>query len=176
MLFYKFCWTTIIIQCDVLNPNTLFHFRTLANYLIWNVASTFSTVVSPDYGSIYHVFLEAIYGNYKRKERWRECVASTSKALSMGVGKLFIEEKFDDHKIKKVWLIIPQNFVFHTFSLIFHFFSFSFSHFRLLFLLVFSHFPLLFLLIFSSHSHFPFFSLGCKNCRRYPSTNDKRFW
>lgn len=81
---------------------------TLANYLIWNVASTFSTVVSPDYGSIYHVFLEAIYGNYKRKERWRECVASTSKALSMGVGKLFIEEKFDDHKIKKAAKIVED--------------------------------------------------------------------
>ena len=109
MLFYKFCQTTIIMQCDVLNSNALFLFRTLANYLIWNVASQFSTVLSPDYDAIYHVFLEALYGNYKRKERWRECVASTSKALSMAVGKLFIEEKFDDHNIKKVWIIIPHN-------------------------------------------------------------------
>jgi predicted metalloendopeptidase len=43
-----------------------------------------------------------MYGERKRKERWRECVSSTSAALSMAVGKLFVEENFDEHSKKRV--------------------------------------------------------------------------
>ena len=73
-----------------------------ANFLMWNIAYYFTGDISPDYETVRHRFVVAMYGKRQRKERWRECVSSTSKALSMAVGKLFVEENFDENSKKRV--------------------------------------------------------------------------
>ena len=75
--------------------------RVKANFLIWNIAYRFTGDISPDYENVRHRFVVAMYGKQQRKSRWRECVSSTSAAVSMAVGKLFVEEHFDENsKIK----------------------------------------------------------------------------
>ncbi len=69
---------------------------------MWNVAYHFTGDISPEYETVRHNFVVAMYGKRKRKARWRECVSSTSAALSMAVGKLFVEENFDEHSKNRV--------------------------------------------------------------------------
>lgn len=75
-----------------------------SNFLIWNAIFSFTGVIGPDYENVRHQFIVAMYGNQKRKERWRECVSSTSAALPMALGKLFVKEKFDENSQKAVSL------------------------------------------------------------------------
>ena len=77
-------------------------FRIKANFLMWNIAYQFTGDLSPDYETVRHRFVVAMYGNQQRRARWRECVSSVSSALSMAVGKLFVEETFDENSKKKV--------------------------------------------------------------------------
>ncbi|XP_046850701.1 endothelin-converting enzyme 1-like [Xenia sp. Carnegie-2017] len=77
-----------------------------SNFLIWNAIFSFTGVIGPDYENVRHQFIVAMYGNQKRKERWRECVSSTSAALPMALGKLFVKEKFDENSQKAADRII----------------------------------------------------------------------
>lgn len=66
------------------------------------MAYQFTGDISADYETVRHRFVVAMYGNQQRKARWRECVTSVSSALSMAVGKLFVEETFDENSKKRV--------------------------------------------------------------------------
>ncbi|XP_028418606.1 neprilysin-4-like [Dendronephthya gigantea] len=79
-----------------------------ANFLMWNIAYHFSGDISSDYEIVRHRFVVAMYGNQQRKARWRECVSSTSAALSMALGKLFVEEHFDMHSKNRAEKIIED--------------------------------------------------------------------
>lgn len=76
--------------------------RVKANFLVWNILYQFTGDISADYEKVRHRFVIAMYGKQQRKTRWRECVSSTSAALSMAVGKLFVEEAFDERSKNKV--------------------------------------------------------------------------
>ncbi|CAB3992501.1 endothelin-converting enzyme homolog [Paramuricea clavata] len=79
-----------------------------ANFLMWNIAYQFTGDISADYETVRHRFVVAMYGDRQRKARWRECVSSTSAALSMAVGKLFVEETFDEHSKMRAEKIIED--------------------------------------------------------------------
>jgi predicted metalloendopeptidase len=82
---------------------------------MWNIAYQFTGDISPDYETVRHRFVVAMYGDRQRKARWRECVSSTSAALSMAVGKLFVEETFDeDSKMRVSSTKLRTNFYLKT--------------------------------------------------------------
>lgn len=75
---------------------------TLANYLVLNIGIRFTDDLTQKLAASHHRFVVAMYGEQKRKERWRECVSSTNHALSMAAGRLFVEEKFNEDSKRQV--------------------------------------------------------------------------
>ncbi|XP_064611411.1 neprilysin-like isoform X2 [Liolophura sinensis] len=70
--------------------------RTLANYLIWRIMMNRVNNLPEKYRSVKKEYNKVIFGSKAERARWRDCVTFVNDNMGNAVGRLFIEEHFDE--------------------------------------------------------------------------------
>ena len=80
----------------------MFHYRTLANYIVWHIVHGFQFVLPQSFNLAKLKFDSAMYGVHGGTPRWRSCIERLSGTMMYAVGSLFVDEHFSSNDKKKV--------------------------------------------------------------------------
>ena len=82
------------------NIKGIYSFRTIANYLMWQVARSSSYFLTEKLRKRQQQYSTALYGTEEQEPRWKECVDIASEYFSISVGALYVRKHFQkDSKI-----------------------------------------------------------------------------
>ncbi|KAK3599129.1 hypothetical protein CHS0354_016391 [Potamilus streckersoni] len=70
--------------------------RTIANYLVWRMMQTMNFNLPKRFKDLSIDYDEVVYGTSTPRARWRDCAGYVNGQMGMAVGRLFIEETFDE--------------------------------------------------------------------------------
>lgn len=70
--------------------------RTLANYIIWHMIMNRINNLSQKYLDLRREFNKAMLGTEQERARWRGCVNYVNSNLGMAVGRMFVQEHFEE--------------------------------------------------------------------------------
>ncbi|XP_064642722.1 membrane metallo-endopeptidase-like 1 isoform X4 [Lineus longissimus] len=70
--------------------------RTLATYLVWRITQYRVSNLPLKYRELTNQYNKVIFGSGVERPRWRTCVSYVQDRLGWSVGRLFVEEYFDD--------------------------------------------------------------------------------
>ncbi|KAK7093251.1 neprilysin-1-like [Littorina saxatilis] len=71
--------------------------RTLVNYLIWRIMMNRIVNLPRKYRDLKKDYFKTVYGSESERSRWRECVSYVNDHMGNAVGRLFVEEHFDEN-------------------------------------------------------------------------------
>ncbi|KAL5013750.1 hypothetical protein ScPMuIL_008020 [Solemya velum] len=74
--------------------------RTLANYLIWRIMMNRVTNLPEQYRDLRKEYHKTIYGSPTERARWRDCVSYVNENMGNAVGRMFVEEHFNEEAKK----------------------------------------------------------------------------
>ncbi|CAG0913113.1 unnamed protein product [Notodromas monacha] len=80
----------------------------LSNYLMWQVASAMTRVLSQDFRQARKVLAKALLGETESEERWRECVGDTDGTMGFATGAMFVRRAFDESAREKAENMIER--------------------------------------------------------------------
>ncbi|OWF36277.1 neprilysin-like [Mizuhopecten yessoensis] len=70
--------------------------RTLANYLIWRIMMNRMMNLPAKYRDLRKEYHRQIYGSEVERSRWRDCVSYVNDNMGNAVGRLFVQQHFDE--------------------------------------------------------------------------------
>lgn len=70
--------------------------RTLVNYMIWRIMMNRIPNLPREYRAIKNEYSKKMFGSETERARWKECVEYVKENLGNPVGRMFIEENFDE--------------------------------------------------------------------------------
>ncbi|KAL3862327.1 hypothetical protein ACJMK2_008304 [Sinanodonta woodiana] len=70
--------------------------RTIANYLVWTIMQSMTFNLPKRFRDLLTDYNEVVYGMSTPRARWRHCAGYVNGQMGMAVGRLFIEETFDE--------------------------------------------------------------------------------
>jgi len=88
--------------------SSLFVFRVLNNYLVWQTVRTLSSTLSRAFRDAYKGLRKAMLGSEGGEEPWRACVADTNGVLGFATGAMFVRDShFRKMSKQRVSLLLP---------------------------------------------------------------------
>lgn len=70
--------------------------RTLTNYLVWRIMMNRITNLPEMYRNVQKEYQKTMYGSEQELSRWRDCVSYVIENIGNAVGRMFVEEHFDE--------------------------------------------------------------------------------
>ncbi|XP_063409498.1 neprilysin-4-like [Mytilus trossulus] len=70
--------------------------RTLTNYLIWRIMMYRITNLPAMYRNVQKEYQKTMYGSEQELSRWRDCVSYVNDNIGNAVGRMFVDEYFDE--------------------------------------------------------------------------------
>ncbi|KAK2148688.1 hypothetical protein LSH36_487g03042 [Paralvinella palmiformis] len=70
--------------------------RTVGNYMLWRIVMNRVSNMPQKYLDVRREFSKALYGTSSDRARWRICVNYVNDNFGMAVGRMFVQERFDE--------------------------------------------------------------------------------
>lgn len=70
--------------------------RTIANYIVWRIMRNRITNLPKRFRDELEVYYQVIYGTSSSSDRWKSCVRYLKSAYDMVLGRMFVEETFNN--------------------------------------------------------------------------------
>uniref|UniRef100_A0A8C4QXV7 Phosphate regulating endopeptidase homolog, X-linked n=1 Tax=Eptatretus burgeri TaxID=7764 RepID=A0A8C4QXV7_EPTBU len=86
----------------------LTYVRAVANYLVWRLIGHSLNRLSPRFSYRWLDFKQEVFGTRSLPSRWEHCVIMTKMMVSMPIGRLFIDEHFQDDKMEMMQELVEE--------------------------------------------------------------------
>ena len=92
----------LILRKKTMSCFSFIFYRTLANYIVWNVIQDEVSFLSKPYRKARTQYRERVLGSKGQKKRWKTCVTFTNELLGDILGSAYVEHHFTKKSKKMV--------------------------------------------------------------------------